>query len=59
MKIHYISTNIISMIMLIMLLTFSNTNLSYPQSNTNSLTFVDPLSGVQFKYTDELVKEGF
>ena len=58
MKINYISTNIVFMIMMIMLLTSSNTNLSFSQSNTDSLTFEDPLSGVQFKYTDEWVKEG-
>lgn len=58
MKIHYILTNIVFMIMMIMLLTSSNTNLSFSQSNTDSLTFEDPLSGVQFKYTDEWVKEG-
>ena len=59
MKFHYISTNIVFMIMMIMILTSSNTNLSYSQSNTdNSLIFEDPLSGVQFKYTDEWVKEG-
>ena len=47
------------MIMMIILLTSSNiTNLSFSQSNTDSLTFEDPLSGVQFKYTDEWVKEG-
>ena len=43
---------------MIMLLTSSNTDLSYSRSNTDSLTFEDPLSGVQFKYTDEWVKEG-
>jgi hypothetical protein len=59
MKFHYISTNIVFMIMMIMILTSSNTNLSFSQSNTNdSLIFEDPLSGVQFKYTDEWVKEG-
>ena len=58
MKLHYISTNIVFMIMMIMILTSSNTNLSYSQSNTDdSLTFEDPLSGVQFKYTNEWVKE--
>ena len=59
MKLHHISTNIVFMIMMIIILTSSNTNLSYSQSNTDdSLTFEDPLSGVQFKYTDEWVKEG-
>ena len=60
MKVHYISTKIAFMIiMMIMLLIFSNTNLSYSQSNTDhSLTFEDPLSGVQFKYTDEWVRQG-
>lgn len=59
MKLHYISTNIVFMIMMIMILTSSNTNLSYSQSITDdSLTFEDPLSGVQFKYTNEWIKEG-
>jgi len=44
--------------MMIMLLTSSNTNLSYSQSNTDSLTFEDPVSGVQFQYPDEWIKEG-
>jgi hypothetical protein len=47
------------MIVMIILLTFSNiTNLSYSQFNTDSLTFDDPLSGVQFQYTDEWIQEG-
>ena len=41
-----------------MILTTSNTDLSYSQSNADSLTFEDPLSGVQFKYTDEWVRQG-
>ena len=46
-------------IMIIMIIsTTSNTNLSYSQSNEDALTFEDPLSGVQFHYTDEWVKEG-
>ena len=47
-------------IMIIMIiLTTSNSNLSYSQSNGDSLIFEDPLSGVQFQYTaDEWVKEG-
>jgi hypothetical protein len=45
-------------IMIILILTTSKTNLSYSQSNTDSLTFEDPLSSVQFQYTDEWVKEG-
>ena len=47
------------MIVIIILLTFSNiTNLSYSQFNTDSLTFDDQLSGVQFQYTDEWIQEG-
>ena len=50
MKLHHISTNIVFMIVMIIILTSSHTNLSYSQSNTDdSLTFEDPLSGVQFK----------
>jgi hypothetical protein len=47
-------------IMIIMIIsTTSNSNLSYSQSNGDSLIFEDPLSGVQFHYTaDEWVKEG-
>jgi hypothetical protein len=44
--------------MMITLLTFSNTNPSYSQTTTNSFTFEDPLSGVQFEYTDEWIQEG-
>jgi hypothetical protein len=59
MKITYILTNIVFMIVMGILLTyFNNTILSYSQSNDDSLTFEDPLSGVQFQYTDEWVKEG-
>jgi hypothetical protein len=32
--------------------------MAYSQSNADYLTFEDPLTGVQFKYTDEWVKEG-
>ena len=62
MKFQYISSYKILMmpIMIIMIiLTTSNSNLSYSQSNGDSLIFEDPLSGVQFQYTaDEWVKEG-
>jgi hypothetical protein len=60
MKFQYNSSNKILMmsIMIILILTTSKTNLSYSQSNTDSLTFEDPLSSVQFQYTDEWVKEG-
>jgi hypothetical protein len=61
MKFQYISWNKVLMmpIMIIMIIsTTSNTNLSYSQSNEDALTFEDPLSGVQFHYTDEWVKEG-
>jgi hypothetical protein len=45
---------------IILISTTSNSNLSYSlsQSNGDSLIFEDPLSGVQFHYTDEWVKEG-
>lgn len=47
------------MTVMIILLTCSNSaKLSYSQSNNDSLTFEDPLSGVQFQYTDEWVKQG-
>jgi len=56
---NYFSTNLIFMTVMIILLTCSNSaKLSYSQSNNDSLTFEDPLSGVQFQYTDEWVKEG-
>jgi hypothetical protein len=63
MKFQYISSYKILMmpIMIIILIsTTSNSNLSYSQSQSNgdSLIFEDPLSGVQFHYTDEWVKEG-
>lgn len=61
MKFHDISSNNILMmmpIMIIILFTTSITNLSYSQSNGDSLIFEDPLSGVQFQYTDEWIKEG-
>jgi hypothetical protein len=40
------------------ILTTLNINLSYSQSNEDSLIFEDPLSGVQFQYTDEWIREG-
>ena len=62
MKFQYISSYKILMmpIMIIIIIsTTSNSNLSYSQSNGDSLIFEDPLSGVQFQYTaDEWVKEG-
>ena len=60
MKFQYISSCKILMmfIIIMMILTTSNINLSYSQSNGDSLIFEDPLSGVQFQYTDEWVKEG-
>ena len=62
MKFQYISSYKILMmpIMIIIIIsTTSNYNLSYSQSNGDSLIFEDPLSGVQFQYTaDEWVKEG-
>jgi hypothetical protein len=62
MKFHFISSNkilIMPIMIIMMILITSNTNLSYSQSNTDSLTFEDPLSGVRFQYTaDEWVKEG-
>jgi hypothetical protein len=62
MKFQYISSYKVLMmpIMIIILIsTTSNSNLSYSQSNGDSLIFEDPLSGVQFHYTaDEWVKEG-
>ena len=60
MKFQYNSSCKILMmsIIIMMILTTSNTNLSYSQSNEDSLIFEDPLSGVQFQYTNEWVKEG-
>jgi hypothetical protein len=63
MKFQYISSYKILMmpIMIIIIIsTTSNSNLSYSQfqSNGDSLTFEDPLSGAQFLYTDEWIKEG-
>ena len=60
MKFQHISCNNVFMmtIMTIILLTASNTNLAFSQSNSNSLTFEDPILGVKFQYTDEWIKEG-
>ena len=60
MKFLHISCNNVFMmtIMTIILLTASNTNLAFSQSNSNSLTFEDPILGVKFQYTDEWIKEG-
>lgn len=59
MKAKFILTNIIFMIVMIILLTSLNTTkLSYSQSNTDFLTFENPLSGVLFQYTDEWIQEG-
>lgn len=59
MKFTYNLTNTILMIVMVILLTsFNNTIISYSQSNGDSLTFEDELSGVQFHYTDEWIKEG-
>ena len=60
MNFQYISSCKILMmhIIIMMILTTSNTNLSYSQSNGDSLIFEDPLSGAQFQYTDEWIKEG-
>ena len=45
-------------VMIILLISLNITKLSYSQLNTDSLTFEDPLSGVQFEYTDEWIQEG-
>ena len=60
MKFQHISRNNVLMvtIMTSMLLTISNTNLVFSQSNSNSLNFEDPILGVKFQYTDEWIKEG-
>ena len=62
MKFQYISSNkvlMMSIMIITMILITSNTILSYSQSNADSLTFEDPLSGVQFQYTaDEWIQEG-
>ena len=60
MKFQHISCNNVFMmtLMTIILLTASNTNLAFSQSNSNSLTFEDPILGVKFQYTDEWIKEG-
>ena len=60
MKFQHISCNNVFMmtIMTIILLTASNTNLAFSQSNSNSLPFEDPILGVKFQYTDEWIKEG-
>ena len=57
MKFTYNLTNTILMIVMVILLTsFNNTIITYSQSNGDSLTFEDELSGVQFHYTDEWIK---
>ena len=55
----YLSWNSILMIPILIsiLLTTSNTNLVFSQSELNSLTFEDPILGVKFHYTEEWVKE--
>ena len=60
MKFQHISCNNVFMMtaMTIILSTASNTNLAFSQSNSNSLTFEDPILGVKFQYTDEWIKEG-
>jgi hypothetical protein len=62
MKFQYISWDkvlMMSIIIIMIISTTSNSNLSYSQSNEDALIFEDPLSGVQFQYTaDEWVKEG-
>ena len=60
MKFQHISRNNVLMatIMTSMLLTISNTNLVFSQSNSNSLNFEDPILGVKFQYTNEWIKEG-
>ena len=60
MKFQHISCNNVFMMttMTIILLIASNTNLAFSHSNSNSLTFEDPILGVKFQYTDEWIKEG-
>ena len=61
MKFQHISSNNVligTIMMMIMLLTVSITNLAFSQSNSNSLTFEDPILGVKFQYTNEWIKEG-
>lgn len=57
MKFQYIITNI-TFIIILWTLIFTNINLVITQSIDDSLIFEDRLSGVQFKYSDEWVKEG-
>lgn len=60
MELHYLPKGIMYsiMIMMILMLIASTTNIIFSQSLTNSLTFDDPLIGVKFQYTDEWIKEG-
>ena len=60
MKHHYIPCGCICLIIFIISITSiaSNSNTIFSQSNTDLLTFDDPLLGVKFQYTDEWVKEG-
>jgi hypothetical protein len=61
MKFQYTSNYNILMvpIIIMIILTISNIDLSYSQSNEDSQIFEDPLSGVRFQYTaDEWVREG-
>jgi hypothetical protein len=60
MELHYLPRGIMYsiMIMMILMLIASTTNIIFSQSLTNSLTFDDPLIGVKFQYTDEWIKEG-
>src|SRR5262245_7800323 len=58
MKFHYHLTNIVFIVSMGILITLNTNLLSYSQSDTDILTFEDPLSGVQFQYTDEWVQQG-
>lgn len=43
---------------MVILITLKPNLLSYSQSDVENLTYEDPLSGVQFQFTDEWIKQG-
>ena len=57
---YYTSYNniLLPIILISIFLTTLNTNFIFSQSNSNLLTFEDPMLGIKFQHTGEWVKEG-
>jgi hypothetical protein len=57
---YYTSYNniLVPIILISILLTTLNTSFIFSQSNSNLLTFEDPMLGIKFQHTGEWVKEG-